>query len=63
MISINRHNKFIQEALLGDYIGFKVKIPFESLKRGYVVSASNNDSHKAAFIADIIIINNPGEIN
>jgi len=63
--SIEMHHEILPEAGPGDNIGFNVKnIAQKDLKRGYVASDSKNDPAKEAanFVAQVIVLNHPGEI-
>jgi len=63
--SIEMHHIDIEEAIPGDNIGFNVKgLQVKDLRRGYVVGDSKRDppSGCESFIAQVIIINHPGEI-
>jgi elongation factor 1-alpha len=64
--SVEMHHEALTEALPGDNVGFNVKnISVKDLKRGNVAGDSKNDPPKGAesFIAQVIIINHPGEIH
>ena len=59
------HHEALTEAQPGDNVGFNVKnVAVKDLKRGYVCSDSKNDPAKeaASFLAQVIIINHPGQI-
>eukprot|EP01068_Selenidium_serpulae_P012994 Selendium_serpulae@DN5910_c0_g2_i1.p1 len=63
--SIEMHHEILPEAGPGDNIGFNVKnIAQKDLKRGYVASDSKNDPAREAafFVAQVIVLNHPGEI-
>ncbi len=63
--SIEKHHESLDVACPGDYVGFHVKnVSANNLKRGYVASDSKNDPAKdtASFLAQILVINHPGEI-
>jgi elongation factor 1-alpha len=64
--SIEMHHEMLQRAGPGDNIGFNVKgIPVKDLKRGYVCGDVRNDPPKGVsdFIAQVIVLNHPGEIH
>jgi elongation factor 1-alpha len=64
--SIEMHHEMLQKAGPGDNIGFNVKgIPVKDLKRGYVCGDVRNDPPKGVsdFIAQVIVLNHPGEIH
>ncbi|CAF3623864.1 unnamed protein product [Rotaria sp. Silwood1] len=64
--SIQICHESINEALPGDNIGFRVEgISAQELQRGFVCSDSNNDPAQEAssFIAQIIVLNHPGQIS
>jgi len=59
------HHEALEEALPGDNVGFNVKnISVKDLKRGFVASdIKNNPAQEAAnFIAQVIVLNHPGQI-
>ena len=60
--SIEMHHKEVDEALPGDYVGFKVEN--KGVKRGYVASESKRDPAKntTMFVGQVIVINHPGKI-
>eukprot|EP01071_Lankesteria_metandrocarpae_P010651 Lankesteria_metandrocarpae@DN5362_c0_g1_i1.p1 len=63
--SVEMHHEQLPEAGPGDNVGFNVKnVAVKELKRGYVASDSKNDPAKgaASFVAQVIIMNHPGEI-
>lgn len=63
--SIEMHHESLPEAGPGDNVGFNVKnIPIDRLRRGYVAGDSKADPPKQSdsFIAQVIIMNHPGEI-
>merc|ERR1719402_1935782 len=60
------HHTQLTEALPGDNVGFNVKnVSVKEVKRGNVASDSKNDPAKEAanFVAQVIILNHPGEIH
>ncbi|OXB71646.1 UNVERIFIED_CONTAM: hypothetical protein H355_005364 [Colinus virginianus] len=63
--SVEMHHEVLEEAVPGDNVGFNVKnVSVKELKRGYVASDSKNDPAKgcASFLAQVIVLNHPGEI-
>ncbi len=63
--SIEMHHEVLPEAVPGDNVGFNIKnIAVKDLKRGYVTSDSKNDPAREceAFVAQVIILNHPGQI-
>jgi elongation factor 1-alpha len=63
--SVERHHENIPEAIPGDNVGFNVRnVAVKDLKRGYVCGSVNNDPPKEveSFLAQIIILNHPGQI-
>jgi len=63
--SVEMHHESLPEALPGDNVGFNVKnISVKDIKRGNVAGDSKNDPPMAAesFVAQVIIMNHPGEI-
>ena len=57
--------KELKEALPGDNVGFNVRgLAVKDLKRGYVASDSKNDPAQEvqSFVAQVIILNHPGEV-
>lgn len=63
--SVEMHHEVLEEAVPGDNVGFNVKnVAVKELKRGYVASDSKNDPAKgcATFLAQVIVLNHPGEI-
>ncbi|XP_035682437.1 elongation factor 1-alpha-like [Branchiostoma floridae] len=64
--SVEMHHEYLPEALPGDNVGFNVKnVSRKDIKRGYVAGDSNNDPPKeaASFVAEIAVLNHPGEIH
>ena len=63
--SVEMHHESLDEAEPGDNVGFNVKnLSVKDLRRGYVASDSKNDPAKdtANFIAQVIVLNHPGQI-
>jgi len=63
--SVEMHHTAMDEALPGDNVGFNVKnVSVKEIKRGNVASDSKSDPAKQAesFVAQVIILNHPGEI-
>jgi elongation factor 1-alpha len=63
--SVEMHHEKVDEATPGDNVGFNVKnLSVKDIKRGYVASDSKNDPAKdtAMFVAQVIVLNHPGEI-
>ena len=63
--SIEQHHETLEQALPGDNVGFNIKnIAVKDLKRGYVTSDSKNDPARECehFVAQVIILNHPGQI-
>jgi len=64
--SVEMHHESLAEASPGDNVGFNVKnVSVKEIKRGMVASDSKNDPAKGAenFLAQVIILNHPGEIH
>merc|ERR1719375_3103182 len=64
--SVEMHHESLDQAIPGDNVGFNVKnVSVKELKRGYVASDSKNDPAKeaATFVAQVIIMNHPGQIS
>ena len=64
--SVEMHHESLPEAGPGDNVGFNVKnVSVKELKRGFVASDSKNDPAKeaASFVAQVIIMNHPGQIS
>ncbi|XP_078670778.1 elongation factor 1-alpha-like [Branchiostoma floridae x Branchiostoma belcheri] len=64
--SVEMHHESLPEALPGDNVGFNVKnLSIKDLKRGMVAGDSKNDPPKktASFVAQVIVMNHPGEIH
>jgi len=63
--SVEMHHETLPEAIPGDNVGFNVKnVSVKEIKRGYVASDSKNDpaAGAASFVAQVIIMNHPGQI-
>ena len=63
--SIEQHHETLEQALPGDNVGFNIKnIAVKDLKRGFVTSDSKNDPAREceSFVAQVIILNHPGQI-
>nr|AIM46986.1 translation elongation factor 1-alpha [Alphamonas edax] len=63
--SVEMHHEQLPEANPGDNVGFNVKnVSVKELKRGFVASDSKNDPAMGAadFLAQVIVLNHPGEI-
>jgi elongation factor 1-alpha len=63
--SVEMHHESLPEANPGDNVGFNVKnVSVKELKRGFVASDSKNDPAMgcADFLAQVIVLNHPGEI-
>lgn len=59
------HHEALPEAIPGDNVGFNVKgLSVKDIKRGNVASDSKNDPAKEVetFVAQVIILNHPGQI-
>jgi len=64
--SVEMHHESLPEAVPGDNVGFNVKnVSVKEIKRGMVASDSKSDPAKGAenFVAQVIILNHPGEIH
>ncbi|XP_063408026.1 elongation factor 1-alpha-like [Mytilus trossulus] len=64
--SVEMHHESLPEALPGDNVGFNVKnVSIKEIRRGMVCGDSKNDPPKGAksFIAQVIVLNHPGEIH
>jgi len=64
--SVEMHHESLPEAVPGDNVGFNVKnVSVKEIKRGMVASDSKNDPAKGVenFLAQVIILNHPGEIH
>jgi len=63
--SVEMHHESLTEANPGDNVGFNVKnVSVKDLKRGFVTSDSKSDPAKEAadFLAQVIVLNHPGQI-
>merc|ERR1712002_599534 len=64
--SVEMHHETLEEAVPGDNVGFNVKnVSIKDIRRGMVASDSKNDPAKESktFLAQVIILNHPGEIH
>jgi len=64
--SVEMHHESMPEALPGDNVGFNIKnVSVKDIKRGNVCGDSKNDPpmQAADFLAQVIILNHPGEIH
>jgi len=64
--SVEMHHETLPEAIPGDNVGFNVKnVSVKEIKRGNVASDSKNDpaAGAASFVAQVIIMNHPGQIS
>jgi elongation factor 1-alpha len=64
--SIEMHHEQMQRAEPGDNIGFNIKgVAAKDIRRGYVCGEQSNDPPVGAddFVANVIILNHPGEIH
>merc|ERR1739846_299162 len=63
--SVEMHHEKVESASPGDNVGFNVKnLSVKDIKRGYVCSDSKNDpaADTEMFVAQVIVLNHPGEI-
>ena len=63
--SVEMHHTSIPEAIPGDNVGFNIKgLSVKDIKRGYVCGDSKNDPPRETetFVAQVIIMNHPGQI-
>jgi len=63
--SVEMHHESLAEGLPGDNVGFNIKnVSVKEIRRGFVCSDSKNDPAKeaASFVAQVIILNHPGQI-
>ena len=63
--SVEMHHESLAEAEPGDNVGFNVKnLSVKDLRRGFVASDSKNDPAKDTenFLAQVIVLNHPGQI-
>jgi elongation factor 1-alpha len=64
--SVEMHHETLEEGVPGDNVGFNVKnVSIKDVRRGMVTSDSKNDPAKEtrAFVAQVIVLNHPGEIH
>jgi len=64
--SVEMHHEQLVEGLPGDNVGFNVKnVSVKEIRRGNVCSDSKNDPAReaATFLAQVIILNHPGQIS
>jgi len=64
--SVEMHHEALPEALPGDNVGFNIKnVSVKEIRRGNVCGDSKNDPPKETdnFMAQVIIMNHPGEIH
>jgi len=64
--SVEMHHTTLEKGVPGDNVGFNVKnVSIKDIKRGMVTSDSKNDPAKEtkAFLAQVIVLNHPGEIH
>jgi len=64
--SVEMHHESLTEAVPGDNVGFNVKnVSVKEIKRGFVAGDSKNDppGSTAEFVAQVIVLNHPGEIH
>jgi elongation factor 1-alpha len=64
--SVEMHHEALTEANPGDNVGFNVKgLSIKDIKRGNVAGDSKNDPPQevADFVAQVIVLNHPGEIH
>lgn len=64
--SVEMHHENLLQAEPGDNVGFNVKnVSVKDVKRGMVVGDSKNNPPKktASFVAQVIVLNHPGEIH
>jgi len=64
--SVEMHHETLEEAVPGDNVGFNVKnVSIKDVRRGMVTSDSKTDPAKESrsFLAQVIILNHPGEIH
>jgi len=63
--SVEMHHESLPEAVPGDNVGFNVKnVSVKDIKRGYVAGDSKNNPPTgcANFVAQVIVLNHPGQI-
>merc|ERR1712204_23810 len=64
--SVEMHHESLAQAVPGDNVGFNVKnVAVKDLRRGYVASDSKSNPATGAgsFIAQVIVMNHPGQIS
>lgn len=64
--SVEMHHEALLEAVPGDNVGFNVKnVSVKELRRGYVAGDSKANPPRAAadFLAQVIVLNHPGQIS
>jgi len=64
--SVEMHHESLPEAIPGDNVGFNIKnVAVKDLRRGFVAGDSKNDppSDVADFVAQVIVLNHPGQIH
>jgi len=64
--SVEMHHEALTEAVPGDNVGFNVKnLSVKDIRRGFVASDSKREpaSEVASFVAQVIILNHPGQIS
>merc|ERR1712216_622319 len=64
--SVEMHHEQVEQATPGDNVGFNVKnLSVKDIRRGYVASDSKNDPScdTEMFLAQVIVLNHPGEIS
>merc|ERR1711898_81255 len=64
--SVEMHHESLAEAVPGDNVGFNIKgLSVKDIKRGYVASDSKNDpaADTEMFLAQVIVLNHPGQIH
>jgi len=63
--SVEMHHEVVEQAIPGDNVGFNVKnVSVKDIKRGNVAGDAKNDPPSGVdnFLAQVIVINHPGEI-
>lgn len=63
--SVEMHHESVPEGTPGDNVGFNIKnISTKDIRRGFVTSDTKNDpaQETASFVAQIIVLNHPGQI-
>jgi elongation factor 1-alpha len=64
--SVEMHHEALPQALPGDNVGFNIKnVSVKDIRRGNVAGDSKNDppAETADFVAQVIILNHPGQIH